>query len=62
MQKKESADGLTPTSSVIRLIMGKSSSRFSQATMFNPASGTCKVNRSPSNSLNCLMKKSRRSA
>ena len=43
MQKNESAEGLTPISNVIRLIIGKSSSRFNQATMFNPASGTCKV-------------------
>src|SRR5262249_12236888 len=62
MQKNESGEGLTPISSVMRLIIVKSSSRFSQATMFNPASGTCKVKRSPSNSLNCLIKKSRRSA
>jgi hypothetical protein len=42
-QKNESVDGLTPISVVIRLILGKSSSCFNQATMFNPASGTCKV-------------------
>src|SRR5262245_54238848 len=43
MQKKHSGGGLTPISSVILLIAGNSSSRFNQATMFNPASGTCKV-------------------
>ena len=41
---------------------GTAVARFSQATTFNPASGICKVKRSPSSSLNCLMKKSRRSA
>jgi hypothetical protein len=58
MQKNESVEGGTPISSVIRLIIGMSSSCFSQATTFNPASGICKVKRSPSSSLNCLMKKS----
>ena len=38
MQKDDSGDGLTPISMVTRLIIGKSSSRFSQATKFNPAS------------------------
>src|SRR5215470_20042594 len=61
MEKNESVDGLTPISVVIRLIIGKSSPHFNQATMFNPDSGTCKVKRSPSNLLKCSMKKSRRS-
>ena len=38
MQKVDSGTGLTPISWVTRLILGKSSSRFSQATKFNPAS------------------------
>ena len=40
--QNESVEGRTPISSVMRLIIGKSSSRFSHATMFNPASGICK--------------------
>src|SRR6266540_463256 len=48
MQNDDSGDGLTPISRVTRLVIGKSSSRLSQATKFNPASGICRVKRSPS--------------
>src|SRR5262245_16272569 len=43
MQKNDSAVGLTAISKVRRRIIENSSSRFSQATTFNPASGICKA-------------------
>jgi len=51
MQKMRALNAATPISSVMRLIIGKSSLVFQQVDDVNPASGICKVKRSPSSSL-----------
>ena len=47
MQKNESVEGRTPMSSVMRLIIAKSSSCFSQATMFKPILFNCGTTPTP---------------